>query len=404
MKLRILFFLSLFCTNAWAVVWKNLDVNVELSSDKKAHVKEKHDIVFEEDDFQIVLPFYLGEQQSIEIKKIELLDMIKNKTTPILPLSTGTPPPSMYYTFSPQAVLSIDLPRGLGKSYNLSIEYDIIGALRANKNEFHLKYSWAYPKRNGVIKYFSYSLKMPTEWTALEGTPQGITRENMAIKDQFLTELHIRSTQPMVKGPQELVNLDEIYSCQLESNLAEQLVRAYLPDLPASSVKFGTTSPMSFRLHGTTDGTVNIQTVGVDTNLSFSLSDEQKTTLSEKNIAYFKGRFETEQARIKSNINKILHAILFASINFYSKKNIEAASTVHLTNSEPTAPAKNFDVTLTDESMNIIASTLKISLRTPVTIELEGIKILSSSPAALLSDSDINSIAFTFTLSACTKI
>ena len=64
------------------MIWKNLDVKVEITADNKAHVKEKHDIVFEDDDLHVILPFYLGEKQSIEIKHLELLDIIKNKTKP----------------------------------------------------------------------------------------------------------------------------------------------------------------------------------------------------------------------------------------------------------------------------------------------------------------------------------
>ncbi|MEK6625450.1 MAG: hypothetical protein AABY86_10805, partial [Bdellovibrionota bacterium] len=240
--LVITFLLPLYASPALAIIWKNMDVSVEVFSDKKAYVKEKHDLVFEEEDQHVILPFYVGEKQIIVMKKIELLDIVKNSTLPILPLppepssketkSTTAITPSIYYTYSPQNNLTIELPVKINKTYNLSIEYEIVEALRSNKQELQLKYTWGHPKRNGSIKYFSFNLAIPTDWTALEGAYRNISRENMMNKDQYVTDLHLRSIHPMNMGPKALVELDEIFSCQLESNLPEQIFRAYLPDLP----------------------------------------------------------------------------------------------------------------------------------------------------------------------------
>ncbi|HAZ14865.1 MAG: hypothetical protein A2X86_21040 [Bdellovibrionales bacterium GWA2_49_15] len=414
----ITFFLQFYAPPALAVVWKNMDVSVEVFADKKVAVKEKHDLIFEEGDQSIVLPFFATDKQSIVLKKIELIDMIKNQTLPIPPLppapsakektSTTAIAPAIYYTYSLQNVLTIELPITPNKTYNLAIEYEIQGALREGKREgkeeVQLKYTWGHPRRNGSVKYFSFNLVIPSDWTALEGAHKNISRENMAPKDQFMTDLHLRSLSTVATGPKALVELDEIYSCQLESNLPEQIFRAYLPDLPPAKTIFPTSSPMSFRLKGTPDGTVNLQSVGVENNISFSFSDEQKAGLGEKNMAYFTGRFETEKVRITGKLNAVVHTILFATVNLYAQKEVETGKTIHFTNNDPSAPAKNFDVTVLDESITIIASSLKLSLRNPVSSEVEGIKMLSSTPSALLSDTDISSIAFTFNLLSCKKI
>ncbi|MBI2520778.1 MAG: hypothetical protein HYV97_10190 [Bdellovibrio sp.] len=408
----ITFLLQLYGVPAFAIIWKNMDVSVEVFADKKAYVKEKHDFIFEEGDQRVILPFHIGERQTIHFKKIELIDIIKNKTVPITPLpppptskeAKPTPVPDLYYIYSPQNVLTLELPISASKTYNISIEYEISEALQSVKQDLQLKYVWGHPRRNGIIKYFSFNLTVPKDWSVLEGAHQNIFRENLGAKDQFATDLHLRSLVPLTTGPKSLVELDEIYSCQLESNLPEQIFRAYLPDLPPSKTVFPTVYPMSFRLKGTYDGTVNLQSVGVENNISFSFSEEQLASLGQKNVAYFNGRFETEKVRITSKLNAITHAILFASINLYAQKELETGKTVHFTNTEPSAPAKFFDVTSLDESLTIMANTLKISLRNPVITEIEGLKMLTNAPAGLLSDSDISSIAFTFNLTSCKKI
>jgi len=310
----------LVASGEFQAVWRNLEIKVHLNQKGDLEVEENHDIILTGLLEGLSFIFPISSHQKVEIKSLELLDLVKNKSTTFKP---GPISEKFNYALVGGKKLEFRLrsqaePLFKEKLINLRLRYTVGPVLRPYENHYQVEYGLGHYKRGGPIEKLTVHFTTDKSYIPVQILSDKDVRKNMPNTQIYKLRIQVRksddtsSTTTTDKG---FKKIDEIFTCTLGGNLFQKESEIFLRAIPKSYLLAPQKVSLSFRLTSNMqEGHYELKAVGVNPFPVFYISDEERKRIGQ-NADFYQTTHAKSEAEFKKYLEGHISAILFGFFN-----------------------------------------------------------------------------------------